>query len=537
MDSLTAHYLALELDARWRGQRVRRSRMDRQRGTVSLSVAHDDVGVCFDLGDPHVQVYECPAPGESGPMGGWLVAGVGAPEDERRIVIRLERPGKFRGSVTRRATLELSVVPTARGAELRVNGDAAATDRARVIARLGASLPAPHPPRAILGADELVRIAAEGDERALAAGRWMSPWLAQCLLQQPAHLRASYERICALPPAVPWRYGDVIVPFPFCAGGEAAASLVAPRPVPPTGAGDRRTRRPADRWSRATETPPFRSAGALAHRGAARGRIPADRTAGQRALDRMRRELERAHEAPRVRAVADVLMAIGTGPAPSEVTLADGSRCPTQAKPGESALVCAERLFRRARSMERALEQLPRRIELAAGTATRAAGAADERVADASAGDAPARGTTAEGARAGRGGARPSTARTYREYRTTTGHAVWVGRGAASNDDLTFRAAAPNDVWLHARDAAGAHVVLRWHEAGAPPERALHEAALLAAWHSKGRHATVVPVDWTRRKYVRKPRGAAPGSVTLSQANTLFVRPSARVERALRVER
>jgi predicted ribosome quality control (RQC) complex YloA/Tae2 family protein len=109
-----------------------------------------------------------------------------------------------------------------------------------------------------------------------------------------------------------------------------------------------------------------------------------------------------------------------------------------------------------------------------------------------------------------------------------------VGRGAASNDALTFKEAAPNDVWLHARDTAGAHVVLRWSRDEPPPARDLAEAASIAAWHSKSRGAAVVPVDWTRRKHVRKPRGGPPGLVLVDKTKTVNARPSAEVERALR---
>jgi predicted ribosome quality control (RQC) complex YloA/Tae2 family protein len=122
----------------------------------------------------------------------------------------------------------------------------------------------------------------------------------------------------------------------------------------------------------------------------------------------------------------------------------------------------------------------------------------------------------------------------YRRYRSSGGLEIWVGRGAASNDALTFRHAAPHDVWLHARDAAGAHVVLRWPHDELPPARDLEEAAMLAAWHSKMRSSALVPVDWTRRKYVRKVRKGAPGLVTVQRAQTIFARPHADVERALR---
>ena len=99
--------------------------------------------------------------------------------------------------------------------------------------------------------------------------------------------------------------------------------------------------------------------------------------------------------------------------------------------------------------------------------------------------------------------------------------------GARHNDELTFRYSAPDDIWLHARHAAGAHVILRWLKPGNPPARDLEEAAVLAAVHSRARTSASVPVDWTRRKHVRKPRGAAPGAVVPQRVSTLFVEPDA----------
>jgi predicted ribosome quality control (RQC) complex YloA/Tae2 family protein len=113
----------------------------------------------------------------------------------------------------------------------------------------------------------------------------------------------------------------------------------------------------------------------------------------------------------------------------------------------------------------------------------------------------------------------------YRPYWTSGGLEVRVGRGSKANDQLTFKHCAPNDIWLHARHSAGAHVVLRWTSAETPPARDLEEAANLAALHSKARTSGSVPVDWTRRKYVRKPRKAPAGSVQLDHAKTLFVAP------------
>jgi predicted ribosome quality control (RQC) complex YloA/Tae2 family protein len=113
----------------------------------------------------------------------------------------------------------------------------------------------------------------------------------------------------------------------------------------------------------------------------------------------------------------------------------------------------------------------------------------------------------------------------YRVFRSSGGLEIRVGRGARHNDELTFRHSAPGDVWLHARHVGGAHVILRWPGPGNPPARDLAEAATLAALHSKARTSGSVPVDWTLRKYVRKPRKAPPGRVAADRVATLFVRP------------
>ncbi len=80
----------------------------------------------------------------------------------------------------------------------------------------------------------------------------------------------------------------------------------------------------------------------------------------------------------------------------------------------------------------------------------------------------------------------------------------------------------------------GAHVILRWTDGNQnPPERDLREAAVLAALHSDARSSGLVAVDWTRRKYVRKPRKSAPGSVTAERLKTLFVEPEAAAEKRM----
>jgi predicted ribosome quality control (RQC) complex YloA/Tae2 family protein len=110
----------------------------------------------------------------------------------------------------------------------------------------------------------------------------------------------------------------------------------------------------------------------------------------------------------------------------------------------------------------------------------------------------------------------------YRAFRASNGARILVGRSAKDNDALTSRARG-DDLWLHARGVHGSHVILA--EPGhAPDSRALAEAALLAAHFSSARGAHFAEVSWTRRKYVRKGKGLAPGAVTFSQEKTLRVR-------------
>lgn len=118
------------------------------------------------------------------------------------------------------------------------------------------------------------------------------------------------------------------------------------------------------------------------------------------------------------------------------------------------------------------------------------------------------------------------------------GWEVLLGENATSNDYLTTRVARPDDWWLHVRAAPSAHVVIR---TGGHPERVppavLREAARITAAHSESKHSRYVPVDYVLRKYVRKPRGSAPGLVTLRGEKTLYVDPVAETAEARRAGR
>jgi predicted ribosome quality control (RQC) complex YloA/Tae2 family protein len=124
----------------------------------------------------------------------------------------------------------------------------------------------------------------------------------------------------------------------------------------------------------------------------------------------------------------------------------------------------------------------------------------------------------------------------YRAFRSVAGLPILVGRGAAENDELTRRVARGNDLWLHARGQAGAHVVVRLGKAP-PDQETLLDAAHLAVHFSDARGEPQVEVDATRVKHVRKVKGAAPGAVTYSQEKVLLLRTEpARLARLLSEE-
>ena len=111
------------------------------------------------------------------------------------------------------------------------------------------------------------------------------------------------------------------------------------------------------------------------------------------------------------------------------------------------------------------------------------------------------------------------------EYALPAGWTVLVGKTEADNDELSLRIAGPNDWWFHVRGMPGSHVVLRAQEDVEPDRATLERAAAIAAHHSKARDGGIVPVSCTRAKYVSKPRGAKPGTVTITKERVLKVRP------------
>ncbi len=119
-----------------------------------------------------------------------------------------------------------------------------------------------------------------------------------------------------------------------------------------------------------------------------------------------------------------------------------------------------------------------------------------------------------------------------RRFQSTDGHEILVGRSSRANDQLTFRVARSYDLWLHAADYPGSHVIVRNPKKGEPvPHRTLIEAAQLAAHFSQARKDAKVAVHYTERKNVSKIKGGAPGLVRLTSFRTIMVEPRADLER------
>lgn len=114
----------------------------------------------------------------------------------------------------------------------------------------------------------------------------------------------------------------------------------------------------------------------------------------------------------------------------------------------------------------------------------------------------------------------------FRIFRSSDNFQIYVGRNDKENDMLIKESAGKNDIWLHAKQIEGSHVIIRNPEKKPDiPKRTLLEAAIIAANFSKAKHSSIVPVDYTWIKYVNKPRGAKPGFVNYTHEKTLFVSP------------
>ncbi len=114
----------------------------------------------------------------------------------------------------------------------------------------------------------------------------------------------------------------------------------------------------------------------------------------------------------------------------------------------------------------------------------------------------------------------------FRVFTVEGGFQVWAGKSSDNNDLLTTRHTAKNDLWFHARGVGGSHVTLKVGTGkGEISKQAIEQAAGIAAYYSKMKNSKLVPVTMCEGKYVRKPKGAPSGTVTVEREKTIFAEP------------
>jgi predicted ribosome quality control (RQC) complex YloA/Tae2 family protein len=105
------------------------------------------------------------------------------------------------------------------------------------------------------------------------------------------------------------------------------------------------------------------------------------------------------------------------------------------------------------------------------------------------------------------------------------GFTILIGKNSRQNEEVTFRQATANDIWLHARGVPGAHVIIKG--AGRDvPRSTIEQAASLAAYYSQSRGTTTAPVDYTLQRHVRHMKGGGPGMVIYERERTVYAVPS-----------
>lgn len=550
-DSLLVHYLARELDARLRGHQLRGVRLDSDARRLILDLEgerlvwelHPTRGwIRTATTDPAAAAQAAREAVE-----GWAgravaiqrrarVRRVFAPLDERWLEIEVDAGGADRASsfVIELMTNQWNVLALA--PDRTILSALRTRDAGGRTLRAGAPYPEPgmggRPRRE--GAEQPISLdrwldilgsAAPGD-RARTLVRtvaWISPLNAPTILA-PADggddADADSEPLTAA-----WRRYVALAERPEASPRVVEVGRPAPYPLPLPDIPDRPVPSLLDAF------------GAVLDASARSVVAPEVRATIEDRLDRARRRADRlrseAADAPAraagLRRQADLLMAqlhrVDKGAARATLDDFEGGEATVELDPALSPVDNAQALYRRARKRDRAAERLPRQIRRAEAEASRIEAllsALDQGAAS----DVDLAGWLDE---MKPGDATPTTDEgrlPYRRFRSSGGLEIRVGRTGRANDDLTFRHASPDDIWLHARDTAGAHVILRWPDrVNRPPQRDLVEAAVLAALNSRARTSGTVPVDWTRRKYVRKPRKAAAGAVIPDQVATLFVEP------------
>jgi predicted ribosome quality control (RQC) complex YloA/Tae2 family protein len=249
------------------------------------------------------------------------------------------------------------------------------------------------------------------------------------------------------------------------------------------------------------------------------------------ALEENRRILAESQHADRYRVLGDLVLTYARQAGPRDSTLrvpdhtAGGAEITIPLDPALSPSENAQQYFRRYAKARAAGRAVPARIVQLEAEAEALRGALVQIETASSPDDLweIENDLAAAGIMGRRSRSRPPVRSGPRRFRTPDGSTIVVGRSGRENDRITFHEAGPEDLWLHARGVAGAHVILK--SGGAPAEEGIVLAARTAAYYSESRMLGQVAVDCVARKYVRKPKGAAPGTVAYSGERTLLVAP------------
>lgn len=119
---------------------------------------------------------------------------------------------------------------------------------------------------------------------------------------------------------------------------------------------------------------------------------------------------------------------------------------------------------------------------------------------------------------------KPPKSRPPLEFTSPDGYTILIGRNNVQNDKLTMKTAEKTDIWLHTKNIPGSHVIIRTNGENPPDETILY-AARLAAFHSKAKSSSQVPVDYVPVRFVKKPAGSKPGKVIFTNNRTVYVTP------------
>ncbi len=121
------------------------------------------------------------------------------------------------------------------------------------------------------------------------------------------------------------------------------------------------------------------------------------------------------------------------------------------------------------------------------------------------------------------------------KFLSSDGYTILVGRNNKQNDKLTLKDSQKQDLWLHTHNITGSHAVIVTNGT-VPPDKTIEEACIIAAFHSKAKNSTQVPVDYTYIKFVKKPVGAKPGMVIFTNNQTAYVTPNIELIEKLKVK-